>query len=105
MVAVEAPRRTRRPGQGGGQGSIGHGSGGGSRHHGSGETGLHRRMNAIKGGHHNHVGGGSIHGSIRGVGGHPGPPHPAAAAAAAAAAAGGGGVHHHQGPMHKFGEK
>eukprot|EP00095_Tigriopus_kingsejongensis_P005641 maker-scaffold420_size176246-snap-gene-0.27 protein:Tk05641 transcript:maker-scaffold420_size176246-snap-gene-0.27-mRNA-1 annotation:"hypothetical protein " len=64
VVAVEAPRRIRRGGTQ--HGSIGgHGSGSGN-----GPGGIHRRMNAFKGGHQNHVG--SIHDSIRhsGVGGH-----------------------------------
>lgn len=61
VVAVEAPRRIRRGGTQ--HGSIGGGNGSGS---GNGH-GLHRRMNAFKAGHHNHVG--SIHDSIRNSGG------------------------------------
>ena len=51
MVAVEQPRRMRR----GPQGSVGAGGHGGSN---SGGGGIHRRMNAIKGGHNqtNHSG-------------------------------------------------
>ena len=73
VVAVEAPRRIRRgPGSigganGGGSGSAGHG---GSQH--GGQSGLQRRMNAIKGSHQNHVGGGGSGGGGAGSvhGGH-----------------------------------
>ena len=62
VVAVEAPRRIRRgPGSiGGANGGSGSGGHGGSQH--GGQSGIQRRMNAIKGSHHNHVGGGSVHG-------------------------------------------
>ncbi|TRY71680.1 hypothetical protein TCAL_16149, partial [Tigriopus californicus] len=60
VVAVEAPRRIRRGGTQ--HGSIGGGNGNGS---GNGH-GIHRRMNAFKAGHHNHVG--SMHDSIRNSG-------------------------------------
>ena len=63
VVAVEAPRRTRR----GGTGSIG-GNGGSGSGSGAGPGGMHRRNNAFKASHHhNHVSG-----SIRGHPGHVG---------------------------------
>ena len=103
VVAVEAPRRVRRPGQpggGGGGGGPGGGSIGGNGGSGNG-PGLHRRVNAIKGGHHHHNHIGSVHsagsGSITsaggGGGGGPGGP------AAARAAAGGGGGEGGMGPL------